>query len=66
MHSAPGSAGILAMNAGWMSAFNTFCFPAIQTVRNQAGRPTSARSVNRSIRSARTALDGLSDGQLST
>ena len=29
-------------------------------------RPTSARSVNRSIRSASAALDGLSDAQLST
>ena len=40
--------------------------PAIQTVRNQAGRSAYARSASWSIRSARTALDGLSEGQLST
>ena len=39
---------------------------AIQTVRNQAGRSAYARSASWSIRSARTALDGLSEGQLST
>jgi hypothetical protein len=39
---------------------------AIQTVKNQAGRPACAQSANKYIRSASAALDGLSDAPLST